>query len=259
MSILRGAKSEAAISTLVSADLLSFDVEFGNSRGFFSGSGQRPDIYGRGRLPEEVKFAAEIEQGSSAAIVCFDSTIVSDVEARRSVQFKFSRQSHIFDVVSRYVVIDTSSGRPSKINGQNVEHKSSNTYHQYPADVVKVPIGETAWLEFKGEVEGIPEGLFEHVFYIRDESVDSSGHRWIVHHRAIATELAEQLILRCCNPRFEGPVPSWVNRIIPKLMLRWLFRIRETTFPNFPLMVVGECCFAEGEKITLSSSIRYHE
>jgi hypothetical protein len=242
------------VQSLLRSGLLRLDVEFGNSFASFSASRDQQSLYGC--YNDDAKsYKARIQ---NVELVIDDATTYDKLVATRSVSFKFSTPSQIYDLVSRYVVTDTSATRKAIINGQEINHSCSNIYYQYPADKVVVPIGTDGWIEFSGEQQGIPDCGFEHVFYIRDESVNQNGNRWIVHHRMIATTQAERLVLRGCHPHFNGPFPKWLNAILPSPLKHVLFRIREVSHPNFPIMVIGENQLPEGCKINLTTYLAYH-
>jgi hypothetical protein len=233
-----------------------FDVEFGNSHGFFSASRLSSNFYEPGQVFKKNSFSAKIKSASIRVSDFFESL---DTGAKRILSFDVLSHALLFDMVSRYVVIATGKNRSAVINGRLVEHRCSNLYHQYIAGHVCVPVGENGWIDFEGTQEGMPKNMFEHVFYVRDEQHVQRGYRWIVHHRIVATSCAERLILRGCNPRFEGPAPAWINDSIPNWIRQRLFRIREERFPNFPLMVIGENTLPAGHRITLTTTLHYHD
>ncbi len=241
---------------LLSQGLVQLDVEFGNVHGFFSGSKSRPVLYGHGRWPEEAEYEARIEL---ASLLVRDEVELQTAGLHRTVSFTPTESSALFDMVSRYVVIDQGGPRSARINGIEVPHRSANLYRQYPARTAMVPVGADQWLSFSGSQSGMPSSGFEHVFYVRDERQGPEGHRWIVHHRVVATELAQMLKLRGCNPRFEGPAPAWLNEAVPRWLHRKLFRIRERRFPGFPVMTIGENTLALGDRVTLASAVTVHQ
>lgn len=241
------------MNDLIDRRLLRLDVEFGNVHGFFSAARDWAKNYRPGATPF-CRYEARI-RGASLEIQ--DEAVLSPIMLERRVVFRAQEPSSLFDFVSRFVVSDLGGGRPSAINGMQVPHVSSNLYHQYPAGQVVVPIGHDQWLRFSGRQEGMPADVFEHVFYVRDEPCTGTRdeHRWIVHHRIVATPKADRLRLRGCNPRFEGPVPAWANRLVPGAVQRRLFRIRERHFPNFPVMTVGENGMDPGKCVVLSTRV----
>lgn len=244
------------LSNLVSQQLLLFDVEFGNSHGFFSSNRLFPNLYIPGQVFKKNSFSGQIKSASIRVNDCLETL---GTGTKRTLSFDFLSPASLFDMVSRYVVIDTGTQRSAVINGRSVEHKCTNLYQQYEADHVCVPVGKNGWIDFEGTQEGMPKNFFEHVFYVRDEQHDQRGYRWIVHHRIVATSRAERLILRGCNPRFEGPAPAWLNDCIPNWIRQRLFRIREARFPSFPLMVIGENTLPAGHRITLTTTLHYHD
>lgn len=241
-------------ASLFEDGLLRLDVEFGNARTFFSGSKRRPELYSAGSLPS-VDYDAEIP-GASFSIG--DHVTINGNSLSRSLIAETCGDSLLFDLVSRYVLIDRSRSRQASINGKAVRHACSNLYHQYSAGFVRVPLGRDSWLEFTGSVIGDMPAHFEHVFYVRDEAVVADGNRWIVHHRMIATADAEIMTLRGCNRLLDGPVPGYVNALVPRFIKRRLFRIRERERPNFPFMVVGENRMAARTRIGLRTKVTLH-
>ncbi len=246
----------SSISELCDRGLLRFDVEFGNANAFFSASRSLPNIYERGGLEESCAYGAAIK-GAELSIAETRSLKGEDTLIRR-VSYAPLTDSSLYDAVSRFVVLDTGSGRSARINDREIFHRNSNIYYQYPAGSVRIPIGERNWLDFTGEQIGMPSRGFEHVFYVRDERQVSQGNLWIVHHRVIATLHAERLVVRGCNPRFEGPLPRWANSLIPRALRERLFRIREARYPNFPLMAVGENTLSAGHRLSLTTRIECH-
>lgn len=240
------------IEGLVNQGLLRFDLEFGNSHGFFSASKHFSSFYEGNKVPGNTSYLAKIK----SAEITIEDSVGSDGESIfRSSVFKIKSASRLFDMVSRFVVIDSSAGRDAVIDGHRIAHRSSNLYHQYPACRVRVPVSENGWLEFEGAQEGMPREGFEHVFYVRDQGQTELGKIWVVHHRIVATVDAGALILRGCNPRFEGPAPQWVNSCMPPMVKNYLFRIREKKHPNFPIMVVGENEVPAGNAVTLNTKV----
>lgn len=222
-----------SIPHLLQSQMLQLDVEYGNAQGFFSASKS-----GRHSLPvtppaQSSEYNTKIP-GVSIAII--DSSVATNIELTRSTRFKALQESRLFDLVSRFVVL--SNDRPARIAATEIWHSSKNIYHQYATTDVIVPIGTNGYLRFSDNAStGHP--LFENVFYIRDEAVEKNGlKRWIVHHRMIVDPQSTNLIVRCCHPKLEGPLP--LQSIIPHALKKLLFRIRERRLPNFPLMSVGE-------------------
>lgn len=237
-------------------NLLGLDVEYGNSLGFFSGIRDKKSFYKILAKNGAIDFDAEI---SNASLRIHDEVAIKKTCVSRKTRFTALKNAALFDAVSRFVVVDETASRSAKINNREVHHCESNIYYQYPAGNVQVPIGRDKWLHFTGTAAGVPEGVFEHVFYVRDEFKNNNGNRWIVHHRAVATPLAERLIIRGCNPRFEGPLPEWLNSSVPGWLKQGLFRIRERRWPNFPIMALGENTLRAGHCIELNTQVTLHE
>ena len=221
------------IKELLHNRLLRLDVEFGNAQGFFSAakSGLDTDNVAQG----------DISSHYDAHIPCAmasinDSTIINKSELIRTTKFTTETDSRFFDLVSRFVVL--SNDRCARIAGQNIQHNCKNIYHQHSTNDVVVPVGSEDHLHFQDN-NSTEHINFENVFYVRDEAVDKHGmKRWIVHHRMIVNQNAADLIVRCCHPVLEGPLPF--QKAIPAALKKQLFRIRERNFPDFPLMAVGE-------------------
>ncbi|THB65905.1 MAG: hypothetical protein D6B27_07620 [Gammaproteobacteria bacterium] len=226
------------------------DVEYGNSIGFYSASKAKDLPYSAlVSKPSGFIWNGALEKTS---ISIKDSFFLNKTKLDRKLEFSLNEESLLFDFVSRFVVISKNE-RPAEIAGQKVEHKSSNIYRQYSAcHSAIVPVGNDLLLEFSSIGAEIPPG-FDEVFYIRDESQRAGIYRWIVHHRLIVNPLKANLILRCCNPRFEGVVP-W-QKFIPGQLKRQLFRIREKALPSFPFMVVGEVSVSAGADVKLHTKV----
>lgn len=158
----------------------------------------------------------------------------------------------LYDFVSRYVVF--SDDRPAFISKKKIQHKNSNIYYQYPADVAYVPCIGGGYLVFSDNGSLYPE-LFENVFYLRDERTLQTGERvWVVHHRLIAKRDLSELYVKVCNPRFSNAtirspwVPFWFKGLT--------YRIRERKFPNFPIMTLGDVTIDSGAQVSLATSIK---
>lgn len=240
----------ASFSEIIEKNLLQLDVEFGNAEGFFSAS--KTDLQAS-IIKKNDKFS-NYDAGICGANLSIGDLI--DVKSNgliRNVQFVPMRDSKLFDLVSRFVVI--SNDRCARIAGNEVKHTCKNIYHQYKTDDVIVPVGTDNYLKFQGQnSKGHPS--FETVFYIRDEGIEKDGmKRWIVHHRIIVDQNAANLIVRSCNPVLEGPLPmQWM---IPALIKRKLFRIRERKLPNFPLMTVGEVLVKKYHTFNICTSVEF--
>lgn len=232
---------------LIENNYLCLDLEFGNADGFFSGSKKNScdsSIY-LGCFNRT--FDTEIKGVKLTVCEKYD---VSDAVISRGVNYSINAKSRIYDFVSRFVVF--SNDRNAVINNISIRHKCSNIYYQYPVSNVKVPIGDSCWLNFENN-NSSNDDLFENVFYIRDESVDAGMKKWIVHHRKIVKPEVAELIIRCCNPRLEGPLK--LNKYIPRFIANKLFRIREARYPNFPFMAVGEVDLHAGFNVQINTKI----
>lgn len=233
---------------LLQSNLLNLDVEFGNSEGFFSAAKKRNPPTLTANLLDTGEYVAEIE---GANLKVLDSISLCDNEISRITSFSAEKSSKLYDFVSRFVVL--SDAREAIISGKKIKHYSKNIYHQYPTDSVTVPVGTSNFLKFTDN-ESKCHPLFERVFYVRDEGVDHSGmKRWIVHHRIIVKQNIANLVLRCCHPKFEGPVPF--QHMIPRMLKSKLYRIRESRKPNFPFMTIGESTLNAGEKVAIGTRI----
>lgn len=232
--------------------LLKLDIEYGNARGFFSA-----DKCGIRGLDAEKEIQINNYKTSipGAAINITDSVDVVENNLVRSTKFEVQAGSKLFDMVSRFVVL--SNDRVARIEAKEIKHKSRNIYHQYSTNDVLVPVGLRGYLQFKDNGSaGHP--LFENVFYIRDETVEQNGmRRWIVHHRMIVNQKTANLIVRCCHPMLEGPLP--LQGIIPNALRKKLFRIRERKMPNFPFMAVGESIVSAKHDFDIRTFVKYSE
>ena len=82
---------------------------------------------------------------------------VSDAVISRGVNYSINAKSRIYDFVSRFVVF--SNDRNAVINNISIRHKCSNIYYQYPVSNVKVPIGDSCWLNFENNNSSETEEL----------------------------------------------------------------------------------------------------
>jgi len=222
-----------SITELLKNKLLQLDLEFGDAEGFFSASKSGLHILISEQSEKSLNYEAKIRD---TTISINDSTSNKGNELNRNTQFILKTDSNLFDLVSRFVVL--SNDRCARIAGNEIQHNCKNIYHQHSTNDVIVPAGTDDYLQFK-DLNSTGHLNFKNVFYIRDEGIEKNGmKRWIVHHRMIVDQHAADLIVRCCHPILEGPLP--LQRIIPAGMKRKLFRIRERKLPNFPLMAVGE-------------------
>lgn len=239
-------------ASIAVSQALSLDVEYGNADSFYSGCSHK----GSGHLGAPLNKSINAEWAGSLTktdISVQDKALLSDAGLLRTVNFNIVSDSSLFDLVSRFVVY-SKSPRPGYINGQSFPHADRNFYRQFPVkNNVKVPISDIGYLNFESLAAKVPAG-FNEVFYIRGEGVSDLGFKWIVHHRLIVDPAKAKLILRSCNPRFEGPLP--LNSIIPRWVKRPFFRIRENRCPNFPVMAVGEITLLAGGEASLTTQVR---
>lgn len=235
-----------SIKSLLKSGLLKLDVEFGNSNGFFSATNAKKQF-------DELELGAmKYQAGYQAANLSItDSISIKSNYFDRKLNFEIISKSHLYDLVSRYIIL--SNDRSAEISGINIRHKNSNIYYQYCASKAIVPIGTDGYIQFS-DLGTTQHPSFDNVFYIRDEATEINGmKRWIVHHRIIAKEDASNLIVRCCHPIFKGPFLA--QSIIPNLLKRKLFRIREKRYPNFPVMTVGEVTLSPGQLFNIMTRI----
>ncbi|XKE47222.1 hypothetical protein LG302_08880 [Halomonas organivorans] len=238
-----------AIRNLIASGYVSSDIEFGNSEGYYSFSNHSTEALALSPCDSDREIKP-ILPGTDVEIA--DNRRISDEEYQRVVGFRFCGVSKIYDLVSRFVVYSFND-RPATIDNKLITHRSSNIYYQYPAKNVRVPVAESSWLDFNFTFTNDIEGM-ESVCYIRDETKDVSGYRWIVHQRMIADPGKTELIVRSCNPRYEGVLP--LQALYPHWMKKKLFRIRENKYPSFPVMAVGEATVDTGVTCDLEARIR---
>lgn len=221
------------LSKFINNGELILDIEFGNQHSFFSGTRDgycNISNYLKNSLDRTLQVGIPESSGQVMESVAIKPSCLS-----RQLTFSSTNDAFLFDFVSRYVVL--SDNRNAYISNIEIKHNNSNIYYQYSANKhVKVPLGDSHWLEFS-DLGSSVEPYFENVFYIRDESQSDGCYKWIVHHRKIVKPEYAQLILRGCHPRIEGVIPY--QQYIPRIIKNALFRIREKKYPNFPLMTVG--------------------
>ncbi len=235
------------INHLFSAGNLVLDVEFGNSHRFFSASKNN-------FLPNyENSESSHVSAMIPAATLDITDTVKFETgQFTRDLSFLALERSYLFDAVSRFVVY-SQSNRPAYIASKEIWHSNSNIYHQYPYAKPRLPIGDNEWITFGDNLSDLPSG-FDNVFYIRDESHDEKGYRWIVHHRFIAKIDSAHLIVRGCHPKFNKPFK--LQAIWPEWLKRKLYRIRESNYPFFPIQSVGEVSIPENKKFSIRTKIQ---
>ena len=240
--------NSACLRELLQSKLLRLDAEFGNASGFFSASKVGLNLFDANLSNQTLEYEGRI---TGAQLKINDSITIAAQEFNRSTKFIAQKDSNLFDFVSRFVVL--SNDRVASIASEKIEHRCRNIYHQHAVSTATVPIGNKGFLHFS-EANSKGHPLFERVFYVRDESTEPNGmKRWIVHHRFIVKQETANLIMRCCHPRFEGPVPF--QTFIPNTIKKKLFRIREAKNPNFPFMAVGESPLSSKHKLDICTKI----
>ena len=241
----------SSILGLSEASLFYLDVEYGNASYFYSGVKQKGSAHLGGAFvcSRDYEWEGNLVHTN---LNLYDNLRLSDKHLDRRLLFHVREDSRLFDFVSRFVVYSNDS-RPGRINGKEYVHRSNNIYYQFPiGGEVSVPVGESGRLQFESIGAEIPSG-FNEVFYIRDEGRDENGYRWIVHHRLIVDPNQVRLVLRSCNPRFEGPLPY--EQYLPNRIKRPLFRIRESHYPSFPIMTVGEAHLLAGDRVSIRTAV----
>lgn len=241
------------LKTYIDNGRLEFDVEYGNSVSFYSGSKTKtmpkinPSIF-NGQATS-VSWQGALKKSS---IKLTEYWCVNNENLVRKLSFDSVGDSELFDMVSRFVVYSPTP-TPASIAEHSYPHNSVNLYYQYEnVDKVTVPISTEENIVFEPGNSFVPKG-FKEVFYIRDEAKTELGYRWIVHHRLIIDPDISELILRCCNPRFEGVVPF--QQFLPKFIKKQFFRIREAKFPSFPFMAVGEYQLSAGDNAVIETQV----
>jgi hypothetical protein len=236
-----------SVESLLKSGLLKLDVEFGNSHGFFSATKAKKQLLEA--ESGEINYEASFQDANLSVT---DSCSIGIDYFDRKVNFEIASESRLYDLVSRYVVL--SNERSAEISGITIRHTNSNIYYQYSASKTIVPIGNDDYIQF-GDIGTTQHESFDNVFYVRDEATESNGmRRWIVHHRMIVKEEALNLIVRCCHPIWNRPVPA--QSLIPNFIKRQLFRIRERRYPNFPFMAVGEVSLPSGQLFDIKTRIK---
>lgn len=238
-----------SLHKILKSQVLSLDVEFGNAKSFFSASKAGINSFDASQESQTLDYEGKI---AGAQLKINDTLNFEEKELKRYTRFSTKIDSELFDFVSRFVVL--SNYRKAYIASVKIDHNCTNNYHQYSVNSAIVPIGTEGYLRFSN-YNSASHPLFERVFYIRDESIESNGmRRWVVHHRLIVKEETTNLIIRCCHPRFEGPVPF--QKIIPHAVKKKLYRIREMYNPNFPFMAVGESPVNSNEQLVIGTRIQ---
>lgn len=228
-----------------------FDIEYGNSVGFFSGTKSLTYDFKTQQSEYEKNLLGKLDKTR----IKVKDRVQSNFEGiHRSTDFIAHDDSLLFDLVSRFVV--WTSLPCAKINSNLYTHESKNLYYQFDVvenSSVEIDVSE-GQLIFK-PVKIFPPKGFKQVIYIRDEQQENGLYKWVVHHRLIVDEHQSNMILRCCHPRFEGVVAA--QNCIPKFIKRKFYRIRETKYPNCPFMTVGESTLKKDQVVSLKTRIVY--
>nr|ELR5228275.1 hypothetical protein [Providencia rettgeri] len=213
---------------------ISYDIEYGNQYTFFSASKTIKEYSSLNKENFSFQFHSKIEGASGKIIDTCNQN--GNYSILRNVTFHPDDDCYLFDLVSRFVI--HTNIPTAYIANNEVNHTNSNIYYQHASSqcTVEIPLDNEWKLVFREE-SASQEKFFNNVFYLRDEANKNGVYRWVVHHRKIVNIDAAELIIRGCNPRFEGVLPF--NNIIPRFIKKSLFRIRETRYPNFPFMAVG--------------------
>jgi hypothetical protein len=220
-------------------EFLLLDAEFGCASGTYSAAKSGVSLGSSGTLEVPRFFRGEL---GDIMIDVGQHIEMDGDQLMRSLSFSIVEKAFLFDFVSRLVI--WSNDRPAMIAGREIVHESSNIYHQYSVQGARLPIGSHDWITVSDGGSIAPPG-FDVVFYVRDEGVEANGlKRWVLHHRLIANIEMARLVIMGCNPKFSGPIPFQL--LVPKVVKKALFRIRETRFPSFPLMAIGECSVSPG-------------
>lgn len=231
---------------------LSLGIEYGNVHGFFSDAKAHPHAEAKAFDGGVRELTGDLR---GASVRMEDRVQIDSDHLSRRLTFTMLDDARLYDLVSRFVVIDRSGVREGWINGQAVGHRARSVYHQFPASEAVVPVGHAHWLRARFRVEGeLPPGM-AHVAYIRDEASTHEGNRWILHHRLIALPHGDNLALRGCNPRFNRPVPAALNHRVPLALRRALYRIREARWPHAPIMAVAHARWRAGQQVTLVTDL----
>lgn len=235
---------------------LYLDVEYGNANSFYSGTKSKSLPYLKKNFFSNIHdcnydycWNGKLQ---NTDITLNESLLVGNVNIERTLSFTMNDISHLFDMVSRFVV-KSKTNKPASIDKYSYIHESNNLYYQFPAsNSVIIPIDDNSSIKFEPLNSVVPKG-FQEVFYIRDEGTINGEFIWVVHHRLIVIPEQSNLILRCCNPKIEGILP--LQNFLPRWFKKLFFRIREKRYPNFPIMTVGEVTLEKGDRASLSTKV----
>lgn len=231
---------------------LALDIEYGNVHGFFSARREASPF-----IPDDSGGSRTLTGRLTGALMrLHDSVQLTPSTLSRDLSVSALEQSETYDVVNRFVVTDRSACRSAWIAGRQIQHRQQSRYHQFPAGRMVVPVGLDHWLIIDSSVVGnLPEGM-QHLTYLRDEPSPGVGNRWIVHQRLLAQPKRKKLYLRGCHPLYNDAFPSVVDSLVPGMVKRRLYRIRETTCPNSPVMAVSHSVWPAGTQLTLHADIK---
>jgi hypothetical protein len=136
---------------------LSLGIEYGNVHGFFSDAKAHPHAEAKAFDGGVRELTGDLR---GASVRMEDRVQIDSDHLSRRLTFTMLDDARLYDLVSRFVVIDRSGVREGWINGQAVGHRARSVYHQFPASEAVVPVGHAHWLRARFRVEGeLPPGL----------------------------------------------------------------------------------------------------
>lgn len=231
------------ISNLIKDNILSFGIEYGNCFGTYSSMDESIAINRKNTINTFL---------NKKNIIIDESRELKNNILNRKIHFIPNEDIKLYDMVSRFLII-TNSDKPAMINGILISNKGSDQYHQYPVEDAKIPINENFHLEFKNK-NNILQKNFNDLIYIRDTKESKDGRKqWILHHRLIAKSDQELKLVFCT--RFYNKTQNIIDGLCPRYIKKKLFRIRETTHPNSPIMSISQTKLNKNEKMEINTSI----
>jgi len=230
------------IENLIENGLISIGQEYGDSYGTYS------------KMEDPFKIRNDNVKKTSLngnEILIREKREFSNNKLIRDLSFYQDKDIKLYDMVSRFV-IRTKSAKPAKINNKLISHCNSENYYQYPAKEAFIPINDKFSFRFTNKT--FDNYGFDNVMYIRDaKSKLKSEKQWILHHRLISKP-ENELSLIFCTSFLKGKVKI-IDNLCPKFIKKKLFRIREKSYPNFPIMAISLTKMVKEFSYSINTSI----
>ena len=137
-----------------------------------------------------------------------------------------------------------------------LSHTGRNRYIHRDVPTATIPFGLAGTMTVSRLQDLATPERFRRVLYVRDEPSGAPTNRWVLHHRVLV-EKPEQLVLRGCNRWIDRPLPTAVNRLVPRPIRRSLYMVRESWWPGAPLMTVGAAELQAGSVVEFCDEVTW--